>query len=303
MTPTRRRAALYAALCVLVLALSGLAWTASSGNGRPDGEEATEAGAGPKGGSGSPTQQADTQRPSGARALVTNPLYSTGRLSPLPCPAPDLEVDDPGSMERFLTTVADCLDDTWSAQFAKAGISFEPPGRGFWTEPGTSPCRDYPSSAGAFYCRTDQTVYIGTADVAEKWGGEENSAVYASLLAHEYAHHVQGEAGLLEYYHEQRRREDDPAEQSAWTRKSELQANCLSGAFLGAVEVSYPLDDADREAVLEDAAATADEEDAPPGERTHGNPDNSRLWLHTGMEKQAPGACNTWAVSNDELLR
>lgn len=303
MIPRRHRAALYAAFCVIVLVLSGLAWTATSGNGQSGEEKATDTGASPDSGSGSPTQQADTQRPSGARALVTNPLYSTGRLSPLPCPAPDLEVGDPASMEHFLNTVADCLDDTWSAQFAKAGISFEPPDRNFWSEPGTSSCRDYPSSAGAFYCRTDRTLYIGTTDVVEKWSGEQNSAVYASLLAHEYAHHVQGEAGLLEYYHEQRRREEDPAEQSGWTRKSELQANCLSGAFLGAVEVSYPLDDADRKAVLEDAAATGDEEDAPPKERTHGNPDNSRLWTRTGLEKQAPGACNTWAVSNDELLQ
>lgn len=242
-------------------------------------------------------------RPGGEMALVANPLYETGRLSPLPCPVPEVDVDLASSMEEFLHGVADCLDEVWRTQFERAGIPFEPPERVFWSEPGTSPCRSYPSAAGAFYCRASGAIYIGTQDVVEKWHGAEESVVYASLLAHEYGHHVQGESGLLEYYHEQRQLEQDTAERNSWTRRSELQANCLAGAFLGSVRVSYPLDDGDLEALLEDASATADREGGPEEERTHGAAENSVRWTRAGWEEQSPSACNTWNLEDESLVQ
>nr|WP_218909185.1 neutral zinc metallopeptidase [Nocardiopsis sinuspersici] len=242
------------------------------------------------------------ERPSGHAALVDNPLYETGRLSPRPCPVAEPDVDDAESMEVFLDSVADCLDSAWQNQFARAGIPFTPPDRVFWEEPGVSPCREYPSRAGAFYCRASTSIYIGTSDVVEKWNGATRGVVYASLLAHEYGHHVQGESGLLEYYHEQREMREDPLERNVWTRRSELQANCLAGAFLGSVRVSYPLDDGDLETLLTDAAATADREDGPEEERTHGSVENSVRWTRKGWEEQSPGACNTWDVSDESLV-
>ncbi|MEY9214706.1 neutral zinc metallopeptidase [Thermobifida halotolerans] len=237
----------------------------------------------------------------GEAVLVHNPLYSTGRLAPLPCPAPALDVDDPESMRRFLDTVTDCLDQAWATQFARAGLDFQPPERVFWEEAGSSPCRDYPSAAGGFYCRASESVYIGVRDVVDKWHSSTDSVVYASLLAHEYGHHVQGEAGILDYYHERRRTESDPAEQSAWTRRSELQANCLAGVFLGSVSVTYPIGDAERRTLLDDAAVTADREGSTDAERTHGSARNSVLWLERGLDRQTPGACNTWAAESDLL--
>ncbi|MFC4562720.1 neutral zinc metallopeptidase [Nocardiopsis mangrovi] len=312
--PAEGRAALYAALASLVLALASLTWVTVGGMGDdaagtqsaadPSQAPSPGPGAASSGGlAGVPADESGARRPTGEAALVDNPLYDTGRLSPLPCPAPGMDVDDPASVAGFLDSVADCLDQAWSTQFAKAGIPFQPPERVFWTEPGTSPCRDYPSAAGAFYCRANAGIYIGTSDVVEKWNGVRNSAVYASLLAHEYGHHVQGEAGLLEYYHEQRRLETEVADQNAWTRRSELQANCLAGVFLGSVRVSYPLDEADVDRVLDDASSTADREDGPEDERTHGSADNSILWMEHGLERQSPGACNTWQVADESLVQ
>ncbi|MUL43301.1 metalloprotease [Streptomonospora sp. PA3] len=298
-----RRTALYAGLAVLLLALAALTVIVSDEEVRQGIEPAATADRTEPDLSGPPQTSADTRRPSGHAALVDNPLYSTGQLVPLPCPAPRLDVHDPASVEKFLDTVTDCLDDAWARQFEEAGIPFDPPKRVYWSEGGTSPCREYPSAAGAFYCRAVESIYIGTSDVVEKWGGTEQSAVYASLLAHEYGHHVQGEAGLLEYYHDQRANEPSRVQANAWTRKSELQANCLAGVFLGAVEATYPLDDEDIDAVLDDAAATADRPDAPAEERTHGTAENSVLWLEHGLKQESPGACNTWAVEDESVLQ
>ncbi|MDT0328277.1 neutral zinc metallopeptidase [Nocardiopsis lambiniae] len=301
-------------LLVALLALTLLSWTTA---GDPSDERASEAledwgadsdeksGWGPSGGERSgplPGMVEEPDRPSGYAALVANPLYGTGRLSPLPCPAPELDVTDQDSMEAFLHRMADCLDDAWSTQFERAGIPFTPPQRVFWDEPGASPCRTYPSQAGAFYCRASASIYIGTGDVVEKWNGTRNGAVYVSLLAHEYGHHVQGESGLLEYYHEQRQLEEDERARNSWTRRSELQANCLAGAFLGSVRVGYPLTDDDLETLITDAKATADRADGPEEERTHGSAENSARWMLTGWEEQTPGACNTWGVADLSLV-
>jgi|SRR5690625_1307773 len=301
--PARRRTALYAALAVLLLGLALITWLSTGDTGRDDTAPATASDGTAPDLADTPGTAADARRPAGRGALIDNPLYATGRLMPLPCPAPHLNVHKPHSVKRFLNTMADCLDDAWSRQFKEAGIPYEPPRRVFWSEPGVSPCRDYPSAAGAFYCRAAESIYIGTSDVVEKWDGNEQSAVYASLLAHEYGHHIQGEAGLLEYYHDQRAQEPSRIEQNKWTRKSELQANCLAGAFLGSVDVTYPLEDGDIDAVLDDAAATADRADAAAEERTHGSAENSVLWLEHGLKEQSPGACNTWAVEDESVLQ
>ncbi len=305
---------LFAALFALAL----LSWTAVADDTSPGGADSggTAGAVGtvpddkpvqePSGGSpglGASGRLGQAERPSGHAALVANPLYRTGRLSPLPCPVEEPDVHDAAQMEEFLHAVADCLDDAWRTQFARAGIPFEPPQRVFWSEPGTSPCRPYPSAAGAFYCRASKSIYIGASDVVEKWNGTSRSVVYASLLAHEYSHHVQGESGLLDYYHGQREQEPDALGRNAWTRRSELQANCLAGAFLGAVRVTYPLGDDDLDSLLEDAAATADRVDGPESERTHGSEDNGVWWTRTGWEEQSPGACNTWDVGDEDLVQ
>ncbi|WP_306365897.1 neutral zinc metallopeptidase [Nocardiopsis sp. CC223A] len=300
-------------LLVILLALTLLSWTTveESGGGAADVSGApavgsdSGAGWGPSGGDRSgplPGAVEAPERPTGHTALVANPLYDTGRLSPRPCPAPELAADDPESMGAFLNSVADCLDDAWETQFARAGIPFTPPRRVFWEEPGVSPCRSYPSQAGAFYCRASASIYIGVADVVDKWNGAGDGVVYASLLAHEYGHHVQGESGLLEYYHEQRGLERGDLARNGWTRRSELQANCLAGAFLGSVRVGYPLTGDDLDTLLADAQATADREGGPESERTHGSAENSVHWTLAGWEEQTPGACNTWAVDDPSLV-
>lgn len=311
---------LYSGLTVAAAALAALLWSSTlsapeepppSGAAdstviQPENGESSPATASDPSGGGDrervdpPDTPADTpehpDRPSGEAALRANPLYDTGRLAPRPCPVPDVDVTEPDEMEEFLHTLTDCLDEAWTTQFERAGVPFEPPARVFWSEPGTSPCRDYPSDAGAFYCRASNGIYIGVADVVEKWREESNGVVYASLLAHEYGHHVQGESGLLEYYHEQRRHEPDTAEQNTWTRRSELQANCLAGVFLGSIGISYPITDTEHGLLREDAKATADRGGSAE-ERTHGTPANSALWLEHGLAEQRPGACNTWEAA------
>ncbi|PRY00756.1 neutral zinc metallopeptidase [Allonocardiopsis opalescens] len=235
-------------------------------------------------------------RPSGQRALTDNPLYTAGPLPTSVCEPPELAIHDEASMTAFLHATTDCLDATWAAEFADTGMPFGAPERVFWTVPGRSPCGDYPlNGSAAFYCAANKGLYIGVDDVVHNSAGAEQPVVYGSLIGHEYAHHVQMEAGILGYMHDRRRRADGAAEAHTWTRRSELQANCLSGVFLGSVADSFPVGEEQRAAALADAYARGD--GSASAERTHGTPENARDWLARGLAESDPGACDTWSAA------
>ncbi|WP_310911774.1 neutral zinc metallopeptidase [Lipingzhangella rawalii] len=232
--------------------------------------------------------------------LVANALYDTGPLDSSDCPAPDLDVTEPESMEAYLHELTDCLDDTWERQFDTADLAFSPPTRVYWMTEGQSPCGRYPAAdTAAFYCRANQALYLGVEHIVENTQHAKEPEKYSMLLSHEYGHHVQGEAGILDYYQATRGAESTAERKEAWTRRSELQANCLGGAFLGSVAESFPIGEEERGNILEDVRTRGDVE--PERQRTHGTPENGAMWTEHGLDRQDPAACNTWDA-RDELV-
>lgn len=230
--------------------------------------------------------------------LAANPLYTTGELESFDCPAPALEPADPDSVETFLHAQTDCLDRTWEHQFEETGLAFDRPLRIYWSTEGQSPCGGYPSEdVAAFYCRQNKGLYLGVSDVVEKSNHSENPETYSRLLSHEYGHHVQGEAGIHDAF--RAAHADEPSEdgRGELSRRSELQADCLGGAFLGSVQETYPLPDEGRGHILEDAEARADRDSRD--RRTHGTPEHAVLWTEHGFDRMDPAACNTWDARAD----
>lgn len=244
----------------------------------------------------------DENRPvgdDGTDPLTANPLYDTGELEPSECPVPELDAGDPQSMEEFLNTQTDCLDETWEHQFERGELGFEYPVRVFWSTAGQSPCGQYPTEdTAAFYCRQNKGLYLGVTDVALKSNGLDVPEAYSRLLAHEYGHHVQGEAGIHDALGVAQATEPTPEGDDALSRRNELQADCLGAAFLGSIQDSYPIADEERANILEDAAARADKEDEDD-RRTHGAPEQAVLWTEHGLDRRDPAACNTWDARQD----
>lgn len=248
----------------------------------------------------SPAPVDDIDREAAEELVVSSPIYDTGEMEPGDCPRPDLDVDDPESMETFLHSLTDCMDETWADQFEGDDSSFHPPVRHYWTVDGQSPCGRFPSvDRAAFYCEMNQGLYLGVEDIVRSSQESEDWEPYAMLLSHEYAHHVQSEAGIISGYRALRAREGDSAQGERWTRRSELQADCFGGGFLGTLEDSLSIDDESREEFLSDARARGDSDAAE--RRTHGTPDNSELWANHGFDRMDPASCNTWDA-RDELV-
>ncbi|MBO2454870.1 neutral zinc metallopeptidase [Actinomadura barringtoniae] len=234
---------------------------------------------------------------SGQAAATNNKLYATGSLSPVGCRLPPIG-PAPASMNRFMNTLSDCLDKSWSSQFAKAGISYAPPQRVFWLQSGRSPCGTYPApGASAFYCPANNTMYVGLRNVVETSGGEslDHYAVFARVIAHEYGHHVQDRSGILEYGHEQMEQSGTAGRTEA-SRRIELQAQCLAGAFLGVEAPTLPMTRDQYVAMVIDVQGRGDERQ-PVDKRDHGSGRNYAGWVIRGYQRHQLTYCNTWTAT------
>jgi predicted metalloprotease len=231
-------------------------------------------------------------------AALAGPLYSSGALPRVGCRLPKLVEHDERSMQRFLDTLSNCLDDAWHRQFAKVGVKgFTAPQRVFWSTPGSSPCGSYPApGASAFYCPVNDTMYVGLSNVVETAGGEPVShyAVYARVIAHEYGHHVQEDAGILEYGHELMASGGASARAEA-SRRIELQAQCFAGAFLSAERRTLPMTRERYREMVADNRARGDDE-SRPDIRDHGTGRHYAGWVVRGYDRGVLSSCDTWTA-------
>ncbi len=240
----------------------------------------------------------------GSRAAATDgPLYRSGALAATGCRLPAIAEHDEHSMLGFLDTLSDCLDNAWQRQFGKAGVKgFTPPRRVFWTTPGSSPCGSYPApGAAAFYCPSNDTMYVGLTNVVDTAGGEPVShyAVYARVIAHEYGHHVQEDAGILEYGHSLMASGGEAARSEA-SRRIELQAQCFAGVFLSAERGTLPMTVAQYQALMADVRARGDDPDSPTG-HDHGSGRHYAGWVARGYRERVLASCDTWTAPSSAV--
>lgn len=236
------------------------------------------------------------------RATATdNKLYGSGALTQVRCALPPI-TQSAGSMRRFMDVLSDCLDASWSRQFGKIDLAFDPPKRVFWEQPGTSPCGTYPSpGASAFYCPSNNTMYVGLRHIVETSAGEPLShfAVFARVIAHEYGHHIQDRAGILGYGHLEMEKADVAARNEA-SRRIELQAQCFAGVFLGAERATLPVTREQYVAMILDVRGRGDER-LPPDERDHGSGRNYAGWVVRGFRGLRLSSCNTWTAPGSSV--
>jgi predicted metalloprotease len=237
--------------------------------------------------------------PAGASAATSNQLYRVGSLTGFGCQGQRIVPHSSASFAAFLNATSGCLDRTWSTAFSRAGIPFTPPQRVFWSTPGRSPCGDYPApGVAAFYCSVNNAMYIGVNGHAQESAGNLSVAynvAYARNLAHEYGHHVQEEAGILDYSREERMAAGSIAERNAVTRRSELQAQCFAGVFMAAVRPTFPVTSVQWQVALQDSYGRGDDPSEPDA-RDHGSSLHYAGWLKRGFTQGITASCNTWVA-------
>lgn len=201
---------------------------------------------------------------------------------------------------RVLTTTEAVWTDVFREQL---GREYQPPVMVLFSQVTSSPCGDASGATGPFYCPADRKAYLDTAffsTLSQQMGASGDFAA-AYVVAHEVAHHVQNQLGILGRV-DQARRQSSRVEANQLTVRLELQADCLSGVWARAVEGL--LEPGDVEEALNAARRIGDDHlqrqagrVPQPHTFTHGTSEQRMRWFARGFQSGQIQQCDTFATN------
>lgn len=217
----------------------------------------------------------------------------------------DLSPADKAAGEFVSVTLAD-TEEVWGHVFPEqVGKAYRPPVLVLFKGVTPSPCGDASGATGPFYCPTDRKVYLDTdffTTMSQQLGaGGDFAAAY--VVAHEVAHHVQNEIGILNRAN-QVRAQSSQAESNAISVRIELQADCLSGIWAREADARFgTLEEGDIEEAVKAARQIGDDTlQSNAGRRpmphtfTHGTSEQRSRWFLRGYRSGDMGQCDTFAA-------
>ena len=94
------------------------------------------------------------------------------------------------------------LEDYWQEAAPTIGVAYASP-QGFvlFTDAVATGCGNASSATGPFYCPPDQTLYVDTSfydQLESQFGASGGPLAEMYVVAHEWGHHIQNLAGVLE---------------------------------------------------------------------------------------------------------
>ena len=170
-----------------------------------------------------------------------------------------------------------------------------------------SPCGNASGATGPFYCPGDRKIYLDTnffTTMQRKLGaGGDFAAAY--VVAHEVAHHVQNELGILGQANRVRSQVSQ-AESNQISVRIELQADCFSGIWARMADERFnSLERGDIAEAMNAAKQIGDDtlqrnagRVPQPHTFTHGTSEQRQRWFATGLETGDVNACNTFETRN-----
>lgn len=204
---------------------------------------------------------------------------------------------------EFSSRVLATTEEVWGQVFpAQLGRDYTPPILVLYSGITQSPCGNASGATGPFYCPADRKAYLDTeffATLSQRLGARGDFAA-AYVIAHEIAHHVQNELGILGQVNE-RRQAVGQTQANALTVRLELQADCLSGVWARAVDGL--LEPGDIEEALNAARMIGDDllqkragRVPQPHTFTHGTSAQRARWFARGYENGDLRQCDTFGA-------
>lgn len=207
---------------------------------------------------------------------------------------------------EFVSVVLADTEAVWADIFPQqVGTQYDPATLVLFKGGTQSPCGGASAASGPFYCPADRKAYLDTAffvTMQDRLGaGGDFAAAY--VVAHEIAHHIQNELGILGQAN-QARRQASPAESNAISVRIELQADCYSGIWARAVQQKFgTLERGDLEEALNAAKQIGDDtlqrnagQRVQPHTFTHGTSEQRQRWFATGYQTGDMRACDTFSA-------
>jgi predicted metalloprotease len=207
---------------------------------------------------------------------------------------------------QFVSVVLADTEEVWAEIFREqVGRPYDPVTLVLYSQVTQSPCGSASGATGPFYCPADDKVYLDTAfftTLEERLGARGDFAA-AYVVAHEVAHYVQDELGILGEANAIRRQVGE-AESNAISVRIELQADCYSGLWaryaadrLGVVErgdIEEAVNAARR--IGDDHLARSAGRVPMPHTFTHGTSEQRSRWFATGYDRGDIRACDTFSA-------
>ena len=231
------------------------------------------------------------------------PLLQNGGLQQESSVPRELSAEEERAAE-FTSQVLATTEDVWAQIFPQqVGQEYSPPVLVLYSGVTQSPCGGASGATGPFYCPADKKAYLDTeffTTLSQHLGARGDFAA-AYVIAHEVAHHVQNELGILPQVNRARQAAGQ-TEANALTVRLELQADCLSGIWARAV--GRLMEPGDLEEALNAARKIGDDHlqkragrVPQPHTFTHCTSEQRSRWFATGYESGDMRSCDTFSTN------
>lgn len=215
----------------------------------------------------------------------------------------ELTAADEEAAQFVSVTLAD-TEEVWAQIFeTQLGKDYAPPMLVLFKGATTSPCGGATAASGPFYCPADRKAYLDTAFFVtlDRQLGAGGDFAAAYVVAHEVAHHVQNELGLLTEANRERQQSAE-VEANAISVRVELQADCLSGVWAHHAQARLgTLESGDIEEAMNAAARIGDDalqrgagRTVNPDSFTHGTSEQRQSWFVRGYRTGQVAECDTF---------
>jgi predicted metalloprotease len=207
---------------------------------------------------------------------------------------------------EFVSVVLNDTEEIWSGIFEQQiGQPYTPTTLVLYKGVTQSACGGASGATGPFYCPGDRQIYLDTdffVTLGRQLGaGGDFAAAY--VVAHEVAHHVQDELGILSQANDIRARVGE-AEANAISVRIELQADCYAGIWARYAEERFgTLEPGDVEEAMNAARRIGDDtlqrnagRVPMPHTFTHGTSEQRQRWFATGYQTADLAACDTFGT-------
>ena len=235
---------------------------------------------------------------------VTPLLQGTGVGVEQSQPA-EITPEDQAAGQFVSVTLAD-TEEIWADLFrTQVGSTYDPATLVLFKGITQSPCGNASGATGPFYCPADNRIYLDTnffVTLDRRMGaGGDFAAAY--VVAHEVAHHVQDELGILQQAN-QVRAQSSQERSNAISVRIELQADCYSGIWARNAEERFgSLERGDLAEAINAAKQIGDDtlqrsagRTPRPHTFTHGTSDQRQRWFIRGYETGSMAECDTFGA-------
>lgn len=218
----------------------------------------------------------------------------------------EITPEDERAAEFVSVTLAD-TEAVWADIFAtQVGEPYNPPVLVLFKGATQSACGGASAATGPFYCPPEKKAFLDTGFFAtlERRLGAGGDFAAAYVVAHEIAHHVQNELGILGQVNRMRAQVSQ-AQSNALSVRIELQADCFSGIWARAVQEKFgTLERGDIEEAVNAARQIGDDtlqrnagQRVQPHTFTHGTSEQRQRWFVRGWQSGQMADCDTFSAA------